>query len=242
MKLDGKTAIITGGGTGIGAGIARLFAQEGAQVVICGRRREVLEQSAATCKGAHPVRVFAIDITKLDQVQEMIGAISKEIGPIDILVNNAGTNVRQRKMSELQPDGWQTIIDANMTGVYNLIYSVLPQMRERKDGVIITVSSTAAVRPNSLGGGAYSASKQGINAMMKVLSDEEGENGIRATIINPGEVNTPLLDGRPVPPSAEHKERILQPSDLAAAALFVATQPARVHIGEITLKPIAQKW
>lgn len=242
MKLQGKIALITGGGTGIGAGMARAFASEGAQVIICGRRQQVLEQSAAACQGIYPVRTVPVDIADLKQVQTMVDWIDREVGPLDILINNAGVNVRQRKMSELQPDGWQTIIDANMTGVYNLIYTVLPQMRQRKDGIIITVSSTAAVRPNSLGGGAYSASKQGINALMKVLSDEEGENGIRATIINPGEVNTPLLDGRPVPVSAEHKHRILQPSDLAAAALYVATQPANVHIGEITIKPVTQKW
>ena len=242
MKLDGKVVIITGGGSGIGAGIAHLFAQEGAKVVICGRRRENLEQVAAATQSPTPIRTYAADIAELAQVQAMVAWVESEVGQIDILVNNAGLNIRQRRMFELQPDSWHKVIDANMTGVYNLVYSVLPQMRQRKEGLIITVSSMAALRPSTLGGGVYSASKHGVNALMKVLADEEGDNGIRSSIINPGEVNTPLLDDRPVQVSEEHKARILQPGDIAAAALIIATQPANVHIGEITIKPITQKW
>lgn len=242
MKLEDKVAIITGGGSGIGAGIAQTFAQEGAKVVICGRRQSNLDQVAASAQGKHPVRTYAADITNLQQVQSLVQWTNQSLGSVDIIVNNAGTNVRQRKMSDLQPDDWQLVLDANMTGVFNLIYAVLPQMRERKEGVIITISSTSAVRPSSLGGGVYSASKAGINAMLRVLADEEGENGIRASIINPGEANTPILDNRPVKVSDEHKVRILQPSDVAAAALYIASQPANVHIGELTIKPITQKW
>lgn len=246
MKLDGKLALVTGGGTGIGAAIAHAFAAEGARVVICGRRLDVLQDTASSGSSTNPslspIQPYAADITNLEQVRLMIERVNNEYGPLDILVNNAGVNVRDRKMSDLQPDSWQKIIDANMGGVFNLIYAVLPQMRERQTGVIITISSTSAVRPSSLGGAAYSASKLGVNALMKVLADEEGDNGIRASIINPGEVNTPLLNDRPVKVSDEHKARILQPKDVAAAALFIATQPTNVHIAELTIKPVTQKW
>jgi NADP-dependent 3-hydroxy acid dehydrogenase YdfG len=115
-------------------------------------------------------------------------------------------------------------------------------MRARKDGLIILISSLAGVRPSSLGGAAYSAAKHAANALIKVLSLEEKDNGIRATIIAPGEVNTPLLDERPVKVSEEHKARILQPEDVAAAALFVATLPARAHVPELLIKPVTQTF
>ncbi|MCX6047546.1 MAG: SDR family NAD(P)-dependent oxidoreductase, partial [Chloroflexi bacterium] len=104
----------------------------------------------------------------------------------------------------------------------------------------LTVSSLGGVRPSTLAGAAYSASKHAVNALMQVIALEEKDNGIRSTILAPGEINTPILDDRPVKVSDEHKARILQPEDVAAAALFIATLPARVHVPELLIKPITQ--
>lgn len=238
MQLHGKVALITGGGTGIGAAIARSYAAAGAQVVITGRRSEKLEE---VCAGTS-IRYFLADVADRSQVDALVAWTNAEYGQIDILVNNAGVNVVKRQVAELTPDAWDYILNVGATGVFNTIHAVLPQMRDRKDGVLILVSSLAGVRPSPLGGAAYSAAKHAANALMKVLAVEEKDNGIRATILAPGEVNTPLLDDRPVKVSDEHKARILQPEDVAAAALFVASLPPHVHVPELLIKPVTQMF
>lgn len=241
MSLTGKVVLITGGGTGIGKAIAQAFAGAGAQVIITGRReaklREVVEALTNT-----PVRYRAADVADLAQVQALVQWVKDEVGPIDILINNAGMNVLARRIHQLQPADWARMLEVNTTGVFNTIYTVLPQMRERKDGLLLTISSIAGVRASVLAGAGYSASKHAVNALMNVIALEEKDNGIRSTVINPGEVNTPILDERPVPVTAEHKARILQPEDVAAAALFVALLPARAHVPELIIKPTHQEF
>ena len=130
----------------------------------------------------------------------------------------------------------------NATGAFNMIQAVLPQMRAQRDGLIINISSISGRRASTLAGAAYSASKHALNALSKVVGQEEEQHGIRSTIISPGDINTPLLDKRPVPVSAEQRAKILQPDDIAAAALFVATLPAHVSVPEIVIKPIGQMY
>jgi NADP-dependent 3-hydroxy acid dehydrogenase YdfG len=242
MSLIGKVVLITGGGTGIGKAIAQAFAGRGAQVVITGRRaaklREVVDALAATT----PIRYRVADVADLAQVQALVEWVTAELGPIDILINNAGMNVLARRLHQLQPEDWARMLEVNTTGVFNTIYAVLPQMRARKDGLLLTISSIAGVRASVLAGAGYSASKHAVNALMTVVALEEKDHGIRATVINPGEVNTPILDERPVPVSAEHKARILQPEDVAAAALFVALLPPRAHVPELIIKPTIQEF
>jgi NADP-dependent 3-hydroxy acid dehydrogenase YdfG len=242
MRLHGKVALITGGGTGIGQAAAQALANEGAQVVVTGRRAALLEQTCAAIRAPHPVRSYATDVADRAQVADMVAWIRNEYGPVDILVNNAGVNVVKRKLFELEPDDWDYIMEVNATGAYNLIHAVLPDMRARRDGVIINVSSLAGVRPATLGGAAYSASKHALNALTSVLAQEEKENGIRATNLCPGEVNTPILEARPVKVSDEHKAQILQPEDVAAAVVFIATLPPRAHVPELLIKPTTQQF
>lgn len=240
MRLDGKVALVTGGGTGIGQAIAKSYAAAGAQVVITGRREDKLQETCAQASGGKPIRYSVTDIAEREQVTTLVNWVNQEFGQIDILVNNAGVNVVKRTMAEIAPESWDYILNVGATGVFNTIHAVLPQMIARKDGVIILVSSLAGVRPAPLGGAAYSAAKHAANALMKVLAAEEKDNGIRATILAPGEVNTPLLNDRPVKVSDEHKARILQPEDVAAAALFLASLPPHVHVPELLIKPVTQ--
>ncbi len=240
MQLDGKIALITGGGTGVGQAIAQSFAEAGAQVIITGRRQEKLEETCAAIQAPKPVRYFTADVAGRTQVTALIDWINREFGPLDIVVNNAGVNIRERRIEDLKPEAWDYVFDVNTTGVFNVIHAVLPQMRARRDGLLITVSSLGGVRPSTLAGAAYSASKHAVNALMQVIALEEKDNGIRSTILAPGEINTPILDDRPVKVSDEHKARILQPEDVAAAALFIASLPARVHVPELLIKPITQ--
>lgn len=240
MKLNGEIALVTGGGTGIGRAVAQLFALEGAQVIVSGRRQTKLQETCAGVSPTKPIRYFVADMANRDQVSALVQWVNGEFGSIDILVNNAGVNLVERRMEALKPESWDYLMNVNSTGVFNTIYAVLPQMRERRDGLLITISSLAGMRASTLGGAAYSASKHAVNALMKVIGAEDKDNGIRATIIAPGEVNTPILDDRPIPVSDEHKARILQPEDIAAAALFVATLPPHVHIPELLIKPVTQ--
>ena len=242
MRLDGKVALITGGGTGIGQAAAQALANEGALVVVTGRRAAVLEETCAAIRAARPVRSYATDVADRSQVMDMVAWIRNEFGPVDILVNNAGVNVLKRRVSELAPEDWDYLMNVNATGAYNVIHAVLSDMRERRDGIIINVSSIAGVRPSILGGAAYSASKHALSALTSVLSQEEKDNGIRATNLCPGEVNTPILDARPVKVSEEHKAQILQPEDVAAAIVFIATLPPRAHVPELIIKPTTQHF
>jgi NADP-dependent 3-hydroxy acid dehydrogenase YdfG len=240
MLLEGKVALVTGGGSGVGAAIARQFAGAGAQVVIVGRRSEQLEASCAEITTGKPVRPAVADVGDRAQVQELVDQVVQAFGRIDILVNNAGVNIPARRLEELASEDWDLLMNVNATGAFNVIQAVLPQMRAQRDGVIINISSISGLRASTLAGAAYSASKYALNALSKVVGQEEEGNGIRATIIAPGDINTPLLDKRPVAVSAEQRARILQPDDVAAAVLFVATLPAHVSLPELVIKPVGQ--
>src|SRR5262249_26217025 len=161
----------------------------------------------------------------------------RRLGRIDILVNNAGLNIKQRAFRELTPETWQLLVGANLDGAFYCMHAVLPQMLERRDGLIINVSSIAGKRAGPLGGAAYAAAKFGMSALGICLAAEEKDSGIRVCNVYPGEVDTPILENRPMPVSEEQRQRILQPEDVAAAVLFVATLPARVSVPELVIKP-----
>ena len=243
MKLENKIALVTGAGSGIGRAVAETFAQEGAHVVSVGRTREKLD-SAKREAGETGVRIHprALDVSDRTAAKALVAATAAQFGAIDILVNNAGVNVPRRALSELSMDDFDKIVQVNLNGAFYLIHEVLPIMRERRDGLIINVSSIAGVRGSELGGAAYSASKFGMAGLSKTVGLEEGDNGIRSCLIYPGEVNTPILDSRPVVPDADQRARMLQPEDLAQAALLIATLHPRATIPELVISPTIQKF
>jgi NADP-dependent 3-hydroxy acid dehydrogenase YdfG len=242
MKLSGKTAVVTGGGSGIGAAIAKTLAAEGAQVVIAGRKVEKLKQVAAHFKAQPAMEVHEVDVANRGSVDQLFAWVAEKIGPVHILINAAGTNIKNRTMAEMRPEQWDELMAINATGAYNCMYAVLPQMRERRDGLIINISSTSGKRAWKLGGVAYSASKFAMTALSTAVANDEGARGIRVTAICPGEVDTPILENRPTPVTAEHRARMLLPEDIAAAVLMVATLPPRAHVAEMIIKPTAQEY
>jgi NADP-dependent 3-hydroxy acid dehydrogenase YdfG len=236
-RLTGKTILVTGGGSGIGLAAARLLLDEGAHVAITGRNEEKLRRAAGELNAGERLIYRAADVADLTQVQALTRDVTQRLGRIDILVNNAGLNIKERTFRELTPDNWHLLLGANLHGAFYCMHAVLPQMRERRDGLIININSIAGKRANPLGGLAYIAAKFGLRGLALGVAAEEKDNGIRICNIYPGEVNTPILEARPAPVSEERRRVMLQAEDVAAAVLFIATLPPRASIPELVITP-----
>lgn len=238
-QLVDKVVVVTGAGTGIGAAIARGFAEAGARVAFVGRRPEPLAAVAAGLN-AERVLLHSCDVSDRGAVETLASAIEAEWGAVDVLVNNAGINTNPRSVGEVAPEDWDQTIAINLTGMYNMVRAVLPGMRRQNDGLVIAVASIAGLRASKLAGAAYSASKHGAVALTNSINEEEVASGIRACAICPGEVETPILAQRPEPVSAQRRAAMLQPEELAQAALFVASLPARACVPLLVIKPTTQ--
>jgi len=236
--LDGKIAWITGGGTGIGRAAALELAAAGATVVVSGRRREPLDAVVAEIEAAGGTGdAEALDVAVQAEVAGGGAAILSRHGRIDILVNSAGINAPNRFFKNLTAESWDRVLQTNLQGAFYAIQAVLPGMRARRDGLVINVASWAGKDHVYFTGAAYTTSKHAMVAMTMALHVEECMNGIRATAICPGEVATPLLKGRPIPPSEEEMARMLRPEDLGRSVRFVAEMPPHVTINEILIAP-----
>ena len=159
------------------------------------------------------------------------------VGDPAVLVNSAGGNVRRRHWRNLAPEGASEVIDQDLKAVFYCTLAVLPAMRLRGGGSIIHIASQAGVSLQTVSGPSYSASKHGVVALSASLNAEEGINGIRSICISPGEVETPILDTRPSPPTAAERKLMLQPEDVAETALFCVQLPARACMTEVVLLP-----
>ena len=242
MELTDKTALVTGGGSGIGLGIAAALAREGCRVAIAGRDQQRLRDAAATFDAGPPPMTRSCDVSDRAAVAELFAWLDEQLGPLDILVNSAGINVARRQMAELDPADWDCMMAVNVTGSFNCIHAALPGMRERNSGLIVNISSIAGKRAMKLGGVGYCASKFALTALGTTVGLEERENGIRVTNIYPGEVNTPILAKRPTPVPPERKARMLQPEDIAACVLTIAKLPSRVQVPELVITPLYQEY
>jgi NADP-dependent 3-hydroxy acid dehydrogenase YdfG len=235
--------LITGAGSGIGRGIAEALDAIGVRLALVGRDPAKLEQTrAALVQGGGPALVAPCDVADRTQVKQMVETILAAFGAIDVLVCNAGVNVKNRSLEALDPADWDRMIATNLTGAFNLVHHVLPSMRARGSGLIVQIDSVSGKRTSVLGGIGYSASKFGQAALGLGIGREEGPRGIRSTVIYPGEVNTPILDARPVPVPAERREAILQPSDLGAAVRFLVELHPRVNVPELIIKPTVDDY
>ena len=236
--LEGKVAWVTGAGSGIGQAAAVALAGEGAAVVLTGRRKEALEETAATIgKNGGKALVKAGDLMKASAVNRIAADIEKRFGRLDILVNNAGLNVTERTWQQLTPEGIDLVVRGNLSSAFYCVAAVLPMMRRQKDGVLIHTSSLSGRWPSILSGAAYSATKHGVVAMSHVINMEECVNGIRSCVVCPGEVATPILDKRPVPVSKEERARMVQSEDCGDLIRYIACLPSHVCINEVLISP-----
>ncbi len=234
--------VITGGASGIGLATAQAYAQKGFRVVIGGRRESALKDALAQMPPQSDVQGRSLDVAQRESVNTFFQWVHDSIGPTDILIQAAGVNIKERSMEMLSPKQWDDLMAINATGAYNCMHAVLPSMKQRKQGLIINISSIAGKRAIALGGIAYSASKFAMSALSLCVSNEVASDGIRITTVYPGEVNTPILEHRPSPVSEEHRAKILQPNDVAAVLLSLAELPSSVHIPELVVKPLQQTW
>lgn len=237
-RLAGRVAWVTGGATGIGRSTARWLAASGARVAISGRRVEELERTAAECRAEGlTVQAFAADVSDAASVASAHSRIVEALGPVSSLVCAAGTNVPNRQWENLSPEGFAKVIAINVNGVANCVHAVLPAMREAHDGVIVVISSWAGWQYATFPGAAYTASKSALGPLTVSINDQEGRHGIRACHLCPGEVATPILKTRPVPPSEEEMARMLRPEDVAEAVGFVVSAPPHVCLAELVIGP-----
>ena len=213
------------------------MAKAGAHVVISGRSAETLKKAEKEIKAAGSGESIALDVADQQEVAKGAAEIARRHGRVDVLINSAGINHPKRNFRNVSIDGWNQIVAVNLSGMFYCVQAVLPGMRERKDGLIINISSWAGRYASTLTGPGYNATKHAVVALTESINMEECANGIRATSILPGEVATPILEKRPVPPTPEVRARMLQPEDLGATILYLATLPPRACVNELIISP-----
>jgi NADP-dependent 3-hydroxy acid dehydrogenase YdfG len=235
---DRPLAWITGGATGIGLESARRLARAGYRVAISGRRDSELAKAIETlaAEGADDAIAAPLDVSDADAVGRVAASLATS-NRIEVLVCSAGINVPNRRWKDLDAAGFARVCRINLEGVASCIAAVLPGMRERSGGTVVVIGSWAGWRFTHFTGAAYGATKTGLTSIVESLNYEEGRHGVRASLVCPGEVATPILRSRPVPPSEEEIARMLLPEDVAAAVHYAVTAPTRVCINEIVVSP-----
>jgi len=231
-KLDGKTAVVTGGGRGIGRAIALALAEEGCGVVVVSRTRSEIENVATEIR-KFGVRGMAVptDVSEIDEVERMIGEVLGAFGQIDILVNNAGIAIF-KPFTELTVKDWDKTMAVNVRGAFLCSQKVAQMMMKQRSGTIINIGSSASRKPypNQM---AYVTSKHAMLGLSKGLNLELKSYGIRVHAICPGTVDTKLnADARPGADTSDW----MQPEDVAHVALMLLTQNDRAIIDEIYMR------
>ena len=240
ISLEGKTAIVTGGGRGIGKGIARRYAEAGANVVIASRKMEVLEATAQEFSDLpgkiHPV---ACNVGYADQLENVVAETEKVFGPADIVVNNSATNIGQGPSLEVTDDMMDKMVDVNVKSALRMIRYTVPKMIERgTGGSIINIVSIAGLKPQQQGL-LYSFTKAGLIMMTKTWAQEFGEHGVRVNAIAPGLIRTDFAKFFTENPKVVESVMASQPikhigetSEIADAALYLASESSSYMTGE----------
>jgi NAD(P)-dependent dehydrogenase (short-subunit alcohol dehydrogenase family) len=234
-KLDGKVAIVTGGGTGIGKGIARAFAAEGARVVIASRSEQALNDAAQEIEGS--VLGVPTDLKVEAQVVALFERTLAEMGRLDIVVNNSGV-FEGGPLEELSLETWQHVMDVNLTGVFLCSREAMKIMKARGGGRIINIGSISAQMPR-MNSAPYTTTKHALVGLTKSTALEGREYGVVASILHPGNVLTELRDNSVL---AQNQEPMMSTDDIAMAALTMAALPLNVNMLESIVLPVEQKY
>jgi len=236
--LEEHAAIVTGGGTGIGRGVALKLGQAGAHVLICGRREEPLREAEATIRGAGGiVNVVVADVSTEQGAADVVGAAYNAYGAIDILVNNAGV-FRGGQIHDHDVAAWDEAMAANLRAPFLMARAVLPIMRKQDRGYVINVSSESGIEHYE-GNGAYGVSKHGLNALSEYIQRENQEHGVRVATICPGMVATPMTDGL----EGLDTRKCLFPEDIADLVYYLVTRRRNVKIGTpLLIQTMVNPW
>ncbi len=233
-----KTAVITGAGSGVGQAIAIALAKQGWRVALVGRRAEALHQTAKlTGAPASQYIICPCDIGTAMAVEQMAKLVLAQFEEVEVLVNSAATNAPRRLLAVLSLEDYHALINTNLNGAYYCVQAFLPQMRLRQSGTVINIVSDAGKQASPKSGPAYVMSKFGLAGLTQSINAEERAHGVRACAIFPGDIDTPLLDKRPQPPSAEARKKMLNSEDVAACALLAINLPERALVEEILIRP-----
>jgi NAD(P)-dependent dehydrogenase (short-subunit alcohol dehydrogenase family) len=239
-RLEGKVALITGGGTGIGAACARAFAQEGAAVVITGRRKDVLENVVREIEKANG-RALAVagSVTDEPHARSAVAQAVRTFGKLDVLVNNAGVGEFGKVLHETDEATWNEMLEINLTGTYRMIKAAVPEMIKAGGGSIVNVSSIASLVGIPMIA-AYSASKGGMDALTRCVAMDYAQQKIRCNSVCPGLVDTPMAAGL-----IENKDALAQimtayplgrygtPEEVAKLILYLASDESAWMTGTV---------
>ncbi|MEU2851718.1 SDR family NAD(P)-dependent oxidoreductase [Streptomyces syringium] len=239
-RFTGKTALVTGGGTGIGRAIALAFAREGARVVVAGRRAEPLKETVSLieAEGGEAAAITA-DVTRSEDVQDLVRQTVERFGGLDVAVNNVGLFVPPARLADIPEEDWQSTIATNLTGVYLSMKYEIGHMRAHGGGAIVNISSNlgAHLRMGSLA--AYATSKAAVSALTRNAALDHIGDGVRINAVSPGPVETPM-SSRPGESAQDKAERMSRevpagragtPEEVAAAVLYLAGAEAGYTVG-----------
>ncbi|AOH57476.1 SDR family oxidoreductase [Staphylococcus aureus] len=228
--LTDKIAVVTGAGSGIGEAIATLLHEEGVKVILAGRNKDKL-QNVANQLAQDSVKVVPTDVTKKEEVDELIKIAQQTFGGLDIVINSAG-QMLSSKITDYQVDEWDSMIDVNIKGTLYTAQAALPTMLEQSSGHLINIASIFGFEVTK-SSTIYSATKAAVHTITQGLEKELAKTGVKVTSISPGMVDTAITAA--YNPTDRKK---LEPQDIAEAVLYALTQPKHVNVNEITVRPV----
>lgn len=244
--LRGKVVAVVGASSGMGWATALRFVRAGTALALGARSAEKLDalvveaqaEQAKVDSGATaeqpPVAARPVDVRSETEVRAWFAWVKETFSRLDVLVYAAGTNAPNRAVGAVDAATWQAIVETNLTGAFYATDAALPLLQEAGDGLIVYISSVSAKRADG-SGIAYQASKRGLDGLAHGMMGELKASGLRATVVYPGVTDTPLLEKRPVRPTAEQLAKALKAEDVAEVCHFVAAMPAHTYIPEIIL-------
>jgi NADP-dependent 3-hydroxy acid dehydrogenase YdfG len=245
--MDGRVAAITGASSGIGEATALALAKQGAAVALAARRRDRLESLAERISGdGGTAEVFEVDLGEEQSARGFVDGAAERLGGLDVLVNNAGVMLLG-PVQGADTEHWRRMVEINCLGLLYCTHAALPLMQERGGGHIVNVASVAG-RHATLGSAAYNLTKFGVVGFSEALRQEALHSNIRVTVIEPGFVATELQGHNVLEVVQEAIEKmreeigeVLEAEDIAAAIAYAVTQPARVNVNEILVRPTRQR-